>query len=434
MRVNVLGLGYVGCVSAVCLAKSGHRVTGIDVDPLKVRLINEGRSPIVEPGLGQAVQEAVSSSRLTASSQLPPAEVTLVCVGTPSRENGSLDLQHIRRVCESLGSWLGRSESYHVVNVRSTVLPGTIEKEVIPLLEKHSGKKAGTDFGVCMNPEFMREGSSLKDYYDPPFNVIGEFDPRSGDLVASLYQDMPAQLIRTPLPVAEMVKYSCNAFHALKVAFANEIGNVCKSLDIDSHPVMDVLCRDTKLNISPSYLKPGFAFGGSCLPKDLRALLYRARQADLETPLLQSILPSNRGQIEAAFRTIARIGSKNVGVLGLSFKPGSDDLRESPIVELVERLIGKGYEVSIFDREVSLARIFGANKKYIQQMIPHISSLLRESAEEVVDVSQVIVVAKNNDEIAEAVLQADPEKKVVDLVRLRSDLSGIRQDYQGICW
>ncbi|MEE8586979.1 MAG: UDP-glucose/GDP-mannose dehydrogenase family protein [Acidobacteriota bacterium] len=434
MRVNVLGLGYVGCVSAVCLANSGHQVTGIDVDPLKVRLINEGRSPIVEPGLGKAVQEAVSSSRLTASSQTPPADVTLVCVGTPSRENGSLDLQYIRRVSESLGNWLGKSESYHVVNVRSTVLPGTIEQEVIPLLEKHSGKKAGTDFGVCMNPEFMREGSSLKDYYDPPFTVIGEIDGRSGDLVASLYRDIEASLIRTPLRVAEMVKYVSNAFHALKVTFANEVGNVCKGLGIDSHQVMDVVCRDTKLNISPSYLMPGFAFGGSCLPKDLRALLHRARQIDLEPPLLQSILPSNRRQIEIAFRAIARTEKRRIGMLGLSFKPGSDDLRESPVVELVERLIGKGYQLSIFDREVSLARIFGANRRYIEQVIPHISSLLKPDLEEVLSQSEVLVVAKNSPEFAEPLSQGESGKVIIDLVRLSSEVARKNALYHGLSW
>ncbi len=434
MRINVLGLGYVGCVSAVCLAKSGHQVTGIDVDPLKTRMINESRSPIVEPGLGQAVQEAVSSSRLAASSQAPPADVTLVCVGTPSRENGSLDLRYIRRVCESLGSWLRKSASRHVVNVRSTVLPGTIEQVVIPLLEEHSGKKAGIDFGVCMNPEFMREGSSIKDYYDPPFTVIGETDSRSGDVVASLYREIEAELIRTPLRVAEMIKYVSNAFHALKVTFANEIGNICKGLDIDSHQVMDVVCRDTKLNISPSYLMPGFAFGGSCLPKDLRALLHKARQLDLEPPLLRSILPSNRRQIEIALRTIVRTASKKIGILGLSFKPGSDDLRESPVVELVERLIGKGCQLSIFDREVSLARIFGANRRYIEQVIPHISSLLKPDLQEVLEQSEVLVVAKNSPEFAELLSQGADGKVVIDLVRLFPQAGRDNALYQGLSW
>jgi GDP-mannose 6-dehydrogenase len=368
MRINIFGLGYVGCISAACLANDGHDVTGIDIDPLKVKMINNGESPIIEPGLKDALKAACNSRKLKASNDnIAAADISIVCVGTPSNDNGSLRLDYLERVAEQLGDYLIKENSYHVVNIRSTVLPGTIEEKIIPIIESRSKKKAEVDFGVCMNPEFMREGTSISDYYNPPFTVIGEIDKKSGNIIAELYKSINAPLFRTTIKVAEMVKYACNTFHALKITFANEIGNVCKDLNIDSHEVMNIFCEDKKLNISSYYMKPGFAFGGSCLPKDLRALLYKAKELDTDCPVMGSILRSNSNQIERAYKLINKTGKQNIGIMGISFKAETDDLRESPMVELAEKLIGKGYKVSIFDKEVSLARIYGANKTYIEK-------------------------------------------------------------------
>jgi GDP-mannose 6-dehydrogenase len=424
MKVNIFGLGYVGCVSAACLAESGHEVTGIDIDPSKVALINEGRSPIIEPGLDELVRRGVAADKLRASACAPRiADVSIICVGTPSSENGSLNLGHVDHVAAQIGAYLGGLNAYHVVNVRSTVLPGTVEKRIIPLLEAESGKKAGVDFGVCMNPEFMREGSSVEDFFKPPFTLIGELDSRSGDAVAALYLNVQAPLHRAAIRVAEMLKYASNSFHAVKVSFSNEVGNICKSLGIDSHEVMRLVCLDTKLNISPYYMKPGFAFGGSCLPKDLRALTYKARQLDLDTPLLGAIMRSNRNQIDVAYKLIARTEKKRIGVLGLSFKPGTDDLRDSPVVELVEKLIGKGYDVKVYDEEVSLARL----------AIPHIATLMDRSLECVITKSEVVVVAKCHRSAEESLAKLLEGKNVIDLVRIGGP-NGSNGHYEGICW
>jgi GDP-mannose 6-dehydrogenase len=435
MKIHIYGLGYVGCVSAACLANLGHEVTGIDIDEVKLRMLNEGMSPIVEPGLQEALQQALASKRLQASSRyIGPADVSMICVGTPSNGNGSLRLDYVLKVTEQIGDYLRDINAYHVVIVRSTVLPGTVSDIIIPLLEERSKKTAGRDFGVCMNPEFMREGTSIADFYKPIFTLIGALDERSGSVVAEIYKDIQVPVIRTQIKVAEMTKYACNAFHALKVTFANEIGNICKHLSIDSHEVMDIFCIDRELNISPCYFKPGFAFGGSCLPKDMRALLYQATQLDLESPLLRSILLSNSQQIDRAFDLIRKIGKKKVGILGLSFKPGTDDLRESPIVDLIEKLIGKGYAVEIYDKEVSLAKIFGANKKYIAQAIPHIACLLNESAQMVVENAELIVIGKKSPEFADMVASLDRDKIVVDLVRILPDTGKFHSHYEGICW
>src|SRR5918996_2740657 len=330
VRINIFGLGYVGSVSAACLASEGHDVLGIDIDRTKVESINRGETPVIEPGLSELMTSAVASSPLRASTDtIEDAELSIVCVGTPSNDNGSLGLAYLSRATEQIGDFLGSRSAYHVVCVRSTVLPGTVEAHVIPLLEQRSGKRAGRDFGVCMNPEFLREGSSIRDYHAPPFTIIGELDARSGDVLEALYATLPAPLIRTKLAVAEMVKYAGNAFHALKITFANEIGTLAKRLGVDGTEVMEIFCRDQKLNISPAYLQPGFAFGGSCLPKDLRALLYKAKELDLEPAVLRSILVSNANQIEEAYRLIRKTDKKRIAVLGLSFKPGTDDLRES---------------------------------------------------------------------------------------------------------
>lgn len=436
MKISVFGLGYVGCVSAACFARDGHEVIGVDVSSNKVDIINSGNSPIVEAGMNELVAETVGAGKLKATTDSGEAvansELSLICVGTPSNANGSLDLRYVTRVCEEIGASLRDKSSRHVVVIRSTMLPGTIENVVVPALESSSGKRAGADFGVCINPEFLREGTSLKDFYAPPFTLIGADDEETANLVSELYRKIDAPLYVTPVKTAEMVKYVCNCFHALKVTFANEVGNICKALNVDSHEVMDVFVRDTKLNLSPYYLKPGFAFGGSCLPKDLRAMNYKAKELDVEVPVLASILPSNRRQIDSAIEMVVRTGKKRLGVLGFSFKAGTDDLRESPMVTLIETLIGKGYQLSIYDRDVSLARLAGANKEYIEREIPHISQLMRGSVDEVLADAEIVIIGNKADEFRQIEDKVKPGQVVIDLVRLferRSDDS-----YQGICW
>lgn len=436
MKLSVFGLGYVGCVSAACFAKEGHEVIGVDVNLTKVGLINRGESPIVEAGIDLLIREMVGKGALRAVTNSAEAihlsDVSLICVGTPSNANGSLDLTYVRRVCEEIGAALKGKPTFHTVVVRSTMLPGTIETVVIPALEEHSGKQNGNDFGVSINPEFLREGTSIKDFYAPPFTLIGADGEKVATTVRHLYQGIDAQLFITPIKTAEMVKYVCNCFHALKVGFANEIGNICKALDVDSHQVMDIFCQDTKLNLSPYYLKPGFAFGGSCLPKDLRAINYKAKQLDVEVPLLGSILPSNNQQIGRAIEMVINTGKKRVGILGFSFKAGTDDLRESPMVSLIETLIGKGFQLSIYDRDVALARLVGANKDYIERQIPHISQLMRPSIDEVIDFAEVLVIGNRTAEFQQLESRLRQDQIIIDLVRLFDHHSD--QNYQGICW
>ncbi|MBK8251712.1 MAG: UDP-glucose/GDP-mannose dehydrogenase family protein [Polyangiaceae bacterium] len=437
MKLSVLGLGYVGCVSAACFAKRGHEVVGADVSQVKVDIINSGRSPIVEPGIEELIAEAVRDGRLSATTDAAEAvqktDVSLVCVGTPGQHNGSLDLTYIKRVCQQIGAAIEKKSTRHVVAMRSTMLPGTIHDVVIPTLQVYSGKQAGKDFGVVINPEFLREGTSIYDFDHPPFTLIGADDEETADMVKRLYAHLDAPLYVTRVKEAEMVKYACNAFHAAKVVFANEIGNLCKRLGVDSHPVMEVFCKDTKLNLSPYYLKPGFAYGGSCLPKDLRAITYKARSVDVEMPLLNALNTSNRLQVEHAAQMILSTGKKNVGILGMSFKSGTDDLRESPMVTLIETLLGKGIKLSIYDRDVELARLFGANKDYIEREIPHISSLMRSSLSDVIAASEVIVVGKKEEEYRTALAGTAGDVKVIDLVRLGGAVESLR-GYDGICW
>ncbi|HEY3862893.1 MAG TPA: UDP-glucose/GDP-mannose dehydrogenase family protein [Verrucomicrobiae bacterium] len=435
MKVHVFGMGYVGCVTSACLAQLGHDVTGIDTDPNKVALVNGGRSPLIEPGLEQLIQAGVTAGRLRARQDIGQlGDVSIICVGTPSNSNGSLCLDYVRRVATSLGEALRETNAYHVVNVRSTVIPGTVEEVVIPLLAKRSGKVPGQDFGVCMNPEFLRETTAVADFHAPPFTVIGSFDKRSAETVSKLYEPIKAPLENTSIRVAEMIKYACNAFHAMKVCFANEIGVLSKSLGLDSHSVMDVFCKDTKLNLSPYYLKPGFAFGGSCLPKDLRAILHKAKSQDLELPVLGSLLESNRKHLDHSFELVQRTGKTRIGVLGLSFKAGTDDLRESPIVLLIERLLGKGYQLAVYDEEVSLSQLIGANRRYIEQTIPHISSLIRPSIAEVFEASQVVVVSKKSQPFQDAVAKHSQGKIVIDLARVVPNLQDKPSEYDGVCW
>jgi GDP-mannose 6-dehydrogenase len=437
MRLSIFGLGYVGCVSSACFSDAGHEVVGVDTNLLKVEIINEGRSPIVEPGVDDLIGRAVKEKRLRATTDpleaVQDSDVSLVCVGTPGRSNGCLDLSYVKGACKQIGTALERKQRFHVVAIRSTMLPGTIEDTVVPTLEVYSGKTAGCDFGVAINPEFLREGTAVADFYHPPFTLIGSDDEESAGLLERLYAHLDAPLFTIGVKEAEMVKYVCNCFHALKVSFANEIGVLCKAFGIDSHRVMEVFCKDTKLNLSPYYLRPGFAFGGSCLPKDVRAVTYRAKSHDVEVPVLDAILASNRKHIERAVEMVLRTGKKRIGVLGLSFKAGTDDLRESPMVTLIERLIGKGFTVTIFDREVELASLFGANKEYIEREIPHISTLMRRRLDEVIEQSEVVVVTKRSEEYRAAVERGNQSCVIIDLVGIIDHkLSDDR--YQGIGW
>jgi GDP-mannose 6-dehydrogenase len=437
MRVSVFGLGYVGAVSCACMADSGHEVIGVDKHAAKVDLINRGASPIVEAGLPEIISKVNAAGRLRATMATAEAvqqsQISLVCVGTPSAANGSLKLDFIRKVCEEIGTALRELNRYHVVVVRSTILPGTMRSVVIPTLEQASGKRADVDFGVCFNPEFLREGTAVNDYYHPPKTVVGESDPRSGEQLLQLYEKLSAPVFRTSLETAEMVKYVDNTWHALKVGFANEIGSICKALAVDSFQVMDIFCRDTKLNISPYYLRPGNAFGGSCLPKDVRALNYRARSLDVETPILASILPSNEAHVRRGMELVTREGRKRVGVLGFSFKAGTDDLRESPVVEMIERLIGKGFDLRVYDANVNLARLTGANRDYLLDHIPHIAQLMRESLAEVLEHAEIVVIGNAAPEFAAVPGMLRKEQRLVDLVRIRTPLEQTER-YSGICW
>ena len=437
MRICVLGLGYVGAVSAACLSQEGHEVIGVDPESAKVDLINAGKSPIIEKDVGSIIEKQVAAGRLVATTDVAAAvgqaDLSIVCVGTPSRANGDIELNFVRRVCEQIGAALRHHQGAPAVVIRSTMLPGTMRNVVIPALEASSGRRAGVEFGVCINPEFLREGSAVHDYYNPPKTVIGELNRASGDLLATLYTRIAAPLIRTDVETAEMVKYADNAWHALKVGFANEIGNLCKGVEVDSHRVMDIFCQDTKLNLSPYYLKPGFAFGGSCLPKDLRALLYKAKTLDVSVPILSAILPSNEQQLERGLRAVIEMGSKKVGILGFSFKAGTDDLRESPVVDLTERLIGKGYDLRIYDRNVNLARIHGANRDYILNHIPHISRLMVSSIDEVLDHARTIVIGNSAAEFRDVPRRLGDGQSIIDLVRV-TDSRSVNGVYEGICW
>lgn len=438
MKISIFGLGYVGVVSAACFAKSGHEVVGVDVNPDKVNMINAGRCPIVEPGLDALIHDGKTHGRIRATTDSTEAvlstDASLVCVGTPSHGNGSLDVLAVEAVSRHIGQALAQTKSPHCVIYRSTMLPGTVRNRMVPILAESSKKAVNKDFDVCFNPEFLREGSSIKDFYNPPFTIIGQETERGGNSVAKMYEGVEGPVERTSFEVAEMVKYACNNFHALKVAFANEIGLLCKGMGMDSHRVMELFSMDKKLNISPAYLKPGFAFGGSCLPKDVRALLYKAKELDLNLPVVGSLLESNRLHIQGAINRIMQTKKKNLGFLGLSFKPGTDDLRESPMVPLIETLIGKGYRVKIYDADVQMAKIFGANKHYIEHEIPHISTLMCSKIDEVIDPSDVVVIGKADKEYKDALMPYLGKKIIYDLVRLPFNFSTPPKNYDGICW
>lgn len=436
MRISIFGLGYVGAVCAGCLSARGHEVIGVDVSQTKIDLINQGKSPIVEPGLAELLEAGVNSGLLRGTTDVGAAvlasELSFIAVGTPSKRNGDLDLAYMESVCKQIGAALRDKQERHTVVVRSTVLPGTVKNVVIPLIEAASGKKAGVDFGVATNPEFLRESTAIKDYDFPAMTVIGELDEQSGDLLQELYSELDAPIIRKSIEVAEMIKYTCNVWHAAKVTFANEIGNIAKAAGVDGREVMDVVCQDHKLNLSKYYMKPGFAFGGSCLPKDVRALSYRAGSLDVETPLISSLMRSNAAQVKKAFDIVTHYDKRRIGLLGLSFKAGTDDLRESPLVELAEMLIGKGYELRIFDSNVEYARVFGANKEYIESKIPHVSSLLCKELDEVVSQSDVLIIGNGEQRFAEVMNSVGDDKQIVDLVGFMAHAT--QANKEGICW
>jgi GDP-mannose 6-dehydrogenase len=421
-----------------CLARDGHMVTGVDVDPLKLELIRSGRSPIVEEGIQELTREVVASGRVVVTDDVAAAvrdtDLSFVCVGTPSSPNGSQDMTYIRRVMESIGAALRDKTGFHTVVLRSTVQPGTLDDLVRPTLEKASGKVSDRDFGLAFQPEFLREGTSIKDYDRPPITIVGTRSQHAAGVLREAFGHLPCEFVVTSVGVAEMQKYAANAFHAVKITFANEIGRLCHAVGVDAREVMALICKDTQLNISPAYLRPGFAFGGSCLPKDLRALTYIGKTRDVTTPMLGGVLGSNRAHIDCAIDEVMQPGSRKVGMIGLSFKKGTDDLRESPLVSVAERLIGKGYDLRIFDPEVNLSRLIGANKRFIEQSIPHIGSLMVGSAEEAVDHGDVILVGLGGKEI-EVVLASRLQSRhtVVDVVGLPVQARGSGK-YAGICW
>jgi GDP-mannose 6-dehydrogenase len=437
--VSVFGLGYVGTVTAACLAHRRNNVIGVDLSRAKVQATDSGNSPIVEPQVNDLIAESHEAGRLHATGSAEAAvlssDISFLCVGTPSLRNGKLDLGHIEPVCREIGEILKLKNSFHLVVLRSTVLPGTAETIVVPTLEKASGKRMGSDFGVCVNPEFMREGTAVADFLEPAMTIIGAADKAHSAILRDLYAWAPGRIFETSFRSAEMVKYACNAWHAVKVVFANEIGALARELEVDAESVMEIFATDTKLNISPAYLKPGFAFGGSCLPKDVRALSYRAKELDLKLPLLESILPSNDEHLERAVDLVLQTGKRKIGMLGLSFKAATDDLRESPQVELVKRLLGEGREIQIWDDSVSLGRLIGTNREYIELVIPHIGSLLKANLEEVLRDAEVVVIGTRG--IDRDVLQKSirQDQIVIDLVNLeKAHRLQTAAVYKGICW
>lgn len=437
--ISVFGLGYVGTVTAACLAHKGNKVIGVDLNPTKVAAVNSGKSPIVEPRISEIIAESHNADRLHATNSAETAilssDISILCVGTPGLRNGKLDLGNIEPVCREIGQILRNKRSFHLVVLRSTVLPGTAESLVVPTLERASGKSIAADFGVCVNPEFMREGTAVADFLEPTITIIGAANKSHSARVRDLYSWVPGRIFETSFRSAEMVKYVCNAWHAVKIAFVNEAGTLARELEVDAETVMDIFASDTKLNISSAYLKPGFAFGGSCLPKDVRALNYRAKELDLKVPLLESILPSNEEHLERAVDLVLQSGKRKIAMLGLSFKAATDDLRESPQVQLVKRLLGEGREIQIWDDNVSLGKLIGTNREYIEQVIPHIGSLLKEPLANVLKHAEVIVIG--TDGLDRDILQKNirPDQVVIDLVTLeKARRPKTAADYKGICW
>lgn len=438
MKIAVFGMGYVGVVSAACLARDGHEVVGVDPQPAKVEIVNSGKAPIIEKNVNELIEEAVAAGRLRATTSAAEAvaatDLSLVCVGTPSRKNGSLDTTAVERVCEEIGAAIAAKGKPHTVVIRSTILPGTMRGIVIPAFEKALGDNVGTLVRLANNPEFLRESTAVHDYDNPPKTVVGSDDEKVAQTVIDLYSALPGPKFATSLEVTEMVKYADNSWHATKVAFANEIGNIAQAVGVDSWEVMDIFCQDTKLNISPYYMKPGFAFGGSCLPKDVRALTFKGRDLDLDLPLLNALIPTNEAQVERAVEMVADYGIRNIAFLGISFKSGTDDLRESPQVTLVERLLGKGYNLRIYDKNVHLARLLGANRAYIEGVIPHIGEILSDDMEAVLRHGELVIVGNPAPEFRLLADRLGPDHRVLDLARIPGLSGHLGDRYRGINW
>lgn len=437
-RISIFGLGYVGAVSLACLARDGHEITGVDVDPDKLELLRAGRAPVIETGIQELMRAVVRGGAVNITSSVREAilatDVSFVCVGTPAGSNGNQDLTAIRRVVEQIGTVLPEKDSRHLVVIRSTVRPGTVEDILQPAMEAASGLKAGRDFSLCFQPEFLREGTSINDYDHPPLTVIGTQDKYAAQVLHAVFGHLPCEFVQTSIRTAEMLKYACNAFHAVKVTFANEVGRISQAAGVDPHEVMKLLCMDRQLNISSAYLRPGFAFGGSCLPKDLKALLYLAKNADVELPMLAHVLPSNTAHIEHAVQRVLDSGRRSVGLIGLSFKAGTDDLRESPLVITAERFIGKGLQLSIFDPAVQVARLIGSNRRFIEESIPHLASLMTDDLRALVRRSDVLIVAMKTPEVLNAlVMNTSPDQLLIDVVGL-PDPAAQHARYEGVCW
>lgn len=438
MKISIFGLGYVGAVSLACLARDGHDVIGVDIDEAKLALIRAGTTPVVEEGMVELMANVAATGRVTVTSDtaeaLRDSDLSLVCVGTPSAANGSQDQGAVLRLSRDLGDAIRDKAAPHVVVFRSTLVPGTVEKTLIPIIEQASGKRNGEGFHACFQPEFLREGSSVRDYDDPPFTVVGATHPYPVARLRELFGHLPCRFLQTSVRAAEMMKYCCNNFHALKITFANETARLCEALGVDAFEVMDLVCQDTHLNISPAYLRPGFAFGGSCLPKDLRATSYLAKMHDVEVPMLSGILQSNRHHIERAIAKVREQGRRKVGMLGLSFKTGTDDLRESPLVVLAEQLIGKGMQLVIHDPDVQLSRLLGANRRFIETQLPHIGDLLKEDLADVIVNADVLIVGVANPLIVDALAtHVRPDQYVLDLVNL-PNVGMIGARVEGLCW
>ena len=439
VSISLFGLGYVGSVSAACFARMGHRVIGVDVSPAKVEMLASGRSPIIEAQMNELITAGHAAGKLTATTDAGKAvqesEISFVCVGTPSLRSGKLDLSHIEKVAGEIGEALKNKKSHHVVVLRSTVLPGTTQTLLIPTIEKFSGRKHGVDFTVCYNPEFMREGSAVADFLNPPYTILGATEVKHLAPLRELYKEVPGPVYETSIPVAEMVKYVSNVYHAVKVGFANEIGTLCKHMGVDTQTVTEIFTSDHKLNVSSAYLSPGFAFGGSCLPKDLRAITYRAKELDLSLPMLEALMLSNEEHVDRAVEAVLETNRRKISMLGLSFKSGTDDLRESPQVQLIKRLLGEGCQVKIWDKDVSLGRLAGSNRQYIEEVIPHIGSLLSTDLEEVVRSGEVVIVGTKSVDKSQLSSCLRADQVVIDLVNLdRARRPETNAAYQGICW
>ncbi len=438
MKISIFGMGYVGAVSGACLAEIGHEVLGVDISEHKVDMIRRGIPPIVEESIADITQEQVSNGRLQATTDTESAiretAVSFISVGTPSAPNGALSLKAVDAVVDQIGAAIAKKDDHHTVVLRSTVLPGTTEDRVAERLERASGRKIGENLSLGFNPEFLREGSSVKDFHNPPFTIIGSIDEKGYEVMEEIYRKIQAPIFRTTCRVAESIKYLSNVYHAVKIAFANEAGALLKSVGVDGREAMQIFMEDTQLNISKAYLRPGYAFGGSCLPKDLRAFLSLAQEQDINLPFLRNLLPSNERHIDRAFDMVTKNGRGKVAIFGLTFKPGTDDLRESPMVTLVERLLGRGYDIDIFDRNVELGRLVGANKDFIEREIPHLEKLLSSDAETMSKEADVIVIGHIDKGDQDTIKPFISGKRVIDLQGADSLKEGAPSEYEGICW